>query len=154
MANLNLSQIEDFSELGQSFMFKCNDKIYCIPPIPPFTAKKLMRSARDFSQVNEARERKIKELQKINEDLPIDQQTELPSDLLEGMENFYDFQINFIITTGVKEVNAEGITVGVVTNENIEGNEEKSIPGWSTQLIMKIFKRINEIISVEQEKKS
>lgn len=154
MANLNLNQIEDFSELGQSFAFKCDDRIYCIPPIPPFIAKKLMKNARDFSQVNEVKEKQLRLIQEENENLPVDQQKPIPSELLEGMSSFYDFQINFIITSGIIEVNPEGSKIADVTKEDIEGSESKNIKGWSTQLVMKVFKRVNEIISVEQEKKS
>ena len=154
MANLNLNQIEDFSELGQSFAFKCDDRIYCIPPIPPYVAKKLMKNARDFSQVSEVKEKQLRLIQEENENLPIDQQKPIPSELLEGMSGFYDFQIAFIITSGIIEVTPDGNKISDITKEDIEGSEDKNIKGWSTQLVMKIFKRVNEIISVEQEKKS
>lgn len=154
MANLNLNQIEDYSELGQSFAFKCNDRIYCIPPIPPYIAKRLLKNARDFSKGAEEREKIVKQIEEDNKNLPDDQKKNLPSDLIETAGTFYDFQINFIVTSGIIEVNPDGNKISDVTKEEIEGNEEKKIDGWSTQLVMRIFKRINEIISVEQEKKS
>lgn len=154
MATLNINQIEDFSELGQDYYFKCNDKIYSIPPIPPFVAKKLIRSGRDFSRKVEIIEEKIKMFQIENEKLSVDEQKPVPSDLLEESGSFYDFQINFIITSGIMEINTDGNKINDVTVEDINGSEEKNIKGWSTQLVMKIFKKINDIISVEQEKKS
>lgn len=154
MANLNLNEIEDYSELGQSFAFKCNDRIYCIPPIPPYVAKKLLKNAREFSKGAEEREKIVKQIEEENKNLPDDKKKNLPSEFIEEAGSFYDFQIAFIITSGIVEVNAEGSKIGDVTKEDIEGNEKKNIAGWSTQLVMRVFKRVNEIISVEQEKKS
>lgn len=154
MATLNINQIEDFSELGQDFVFKCNEEIYCIPPIPPFTAKKLLNIGRDFSKKNEKRDAIIKEIEEKNKDLPIDQQIPMPSEVLEDAGSFFDFQIDFIILTNPIRINEKGEKISDVTKEEIEGNKEKDIKGWSTQLVLKVFRRVNEIISVEQEKKS
>jgi hypothetical protein len=154
MAILNLNEIEDFSELGKDYTFKYDNKYFSIPPIPPFVAKKLMKGAREYSKEAEDREVKIKQFQKENEELPVEQQKIIPIELLDASNDFYDFQIEFILTSGIIQVNESGSKVEDVTKEFIEGSEEKGITGWSTQLVMKIFKKVNEIISVEQEKKS
>jgi len=147
MATQNLSQVEDFSELGQDFRFKYNDKIFSIPPIPPMTAKKLVRSGREFSVRSAEKDKRIREFEAENELLPDNQKKPLPIDLLDEAENFFDFQVNFILDSNIIEINENNEKIGSITKENIE-------KGWSTQLVMRIFRRINEIISVEQEKKS
>ena len=147
MATLNQNQIEDFSELGQSFSFKYNDKIYSIPPIPPVTARKLLKNAREFSIRSSEREKKLKLFEEENSLLPEDQKRSIPVDLMDESENFFDFQVSFILTSGIVEIKQDGTESIEITNNDIENN-------WSTQLVMRIFRKINEIISVEQEKKS
>lgn len=143
MATQNLNQIEDYSELGQSFAFKYNNKIYVIPPIPPVTAKKLLRSAREFSSKSADRDTQIKEFEESQKDIAEELRKPIPAELLEGAEGFFDFQIEFILLSNIVEQSENK----AVTKKEIE-NE------WSTQLVMRIFKKINEIISIEQEKKS
>lgn len=147
MATQNLNQIEDYSELGQSFSFKYNEKIYTIPPIPPVIAKKLLRSAREFSSKSADRDAQIKLFEESQKDIAEDLRKPIPAELLEGAEGFFDFQIEFIFISGVKEVEKD-------SNNLIDINKETVENYWSTQLVMRVFKRINEIISIEQEKKS
>lgn len=154
MATLNTTQIEDFSELGQAFYFKYNDKIYSIPSIPPYVAKKLFSTAKDFSEKSEERNRKLEAFEAENNLLPEDQRKPVPAELLAEAGSFFDFQRDFIILSGIIEVNEDGNKIGDVSIDDITGNPEKNIKGWSTKLVMKIFRTINEIISVEQEKKS
>lgn len=145
MATQNLNQIEDYSELGQSFSFRYGNKIYTISPIPPVTAKKLLRSAREFSSKSADRDTQIKEFEESQKDIAEELRKPIPSELLEGAEGFFDFQIDFILISGIKESHKDNL---IEIGREIIENE------WSTQLVMRIFKKINEIISIEQEKKS
>lgn len=154
MATMNVSQFEDFSELGQVFGFQYNERYYCIPPISPFVAKKLFSLAKQFSQDSEERDRKLKDFEIYNESLPANERKPIPSELLAEAGSFFDFQVRFILLSEIIEVNNEGSKIGDISEEDVIGNPEKNIKGWSTQLVMRVFKRINEIISVEQEKKS
>jgi hypothetical protein len=140
MATLDKSVnvVEDFSDLGQPFKFKYLDDTFIIPPIVPSKAKKLINSARAISKQAEEKEKKIKELQEKNE--------EIPASLLEGSDDIFDFQIDFIIQAGLKKETAEGTLIDT-KRKDLEDN-------WSTQLVLRIFKRVNEIIMTEQEKKS
>lgn len=154
MATMNVNQFEDFSELGQAFGFKCNDNFYCIPPISPFVAKKLFNTAKDFSQKSEEREKKLKDFEEYNDSLPAEERKPIPSDLIAEAGSFFDFQIDFIVLSGIIQVNENKGKISDVTKDDICGNPEKNIDGWPTQLVMRVFRKINEIISVEQEKKS
>jgi hypothetical protein len=146
MATKNVVEIEDFSELGQSFNFKCDNKIYSVPPIPPYIAKRLIKNARELASKANAREELLKKLK--------DEEKEIPKEMMDEAESFYDFQIDFIITARIIEIDDVGEKLREVKKEDIEGSEEKGINGWSTQMVLKVFRRINDIISMEQEKKS
>lgn len=154
MATLNMNQIEDFSELGQAFYFKYDGRIYSIPPIPPYVAKKLFSTAKEFSEKSEERDKKLKEFEAKNSLLPEEERKPIPSELIAEAGGFFDFQRDFIILSGIIEVNEECNKINDVSIDDITGNPEKNIKGWSTKLVMRIFRTINEIISVEQEKKS
>jgi len=146
MATQNLNQIEDFSDLGQSFNFKYGEKTYTVPPISPVTAKKLIKTAREFSARSSERDERVKAFEESQKDLPEDQKKPVPSEMIEEVEGFFDFQVSFIILSGIKNSTFEDGANNIVTKDEIENS-------WSTQLVMRVFRRINEIISVEQEKK-
>lgn len=125
------NNIEDFSDLGQSFNFKYLGNDYTIPPIPPSKAKKLIKISTELSKKPES-----------NEELN-------PEDVSNSAEDMFNAQIKFIAEAGVRKI--EGETFVPVMSDEIE-NE------WSTQLVMKIFEKINGIIfgsvNLLQEKKS
>jgi len=148
MATLEERKIEDFTDLGQPLDFRCGENVYSIPSISPAKAKKLIRMSREISKESIKREKQIKELEAEGKDIP--------DELYDSMDKLFDFQIYFIYKTGIKKVfeKGEDVTLKEFPVEEIAGDEEKNIPGWSTQLISKVFKRINEVIIGEQEKKS
>ncbi len=148
MATLEERKIEDFTDLGQPLDFRYGENVYSIPSISPAKAKKLIRMSREISKESTKREKQIKELEAEGKDIP--------DELYDSMDKLFDFQIDFIYKTGIKKIfeKGEDVTLKEFPVEEIAGDEEKNIPGWSTQLISKVFKRINEVIIGEQEKKS
>lgn len=148
MATLEERKIEDFTDLGQPLDFRYGENVYSIPSISPAKAKKLIRMSREISKESTKREKQIKELEAEGKDIP--------DELYDSMDKLFDFQIDFIYKTGIKKVfeKGEDTILKEFPVEEIAGDEEKNIPGWSTQLISKVFKRINEVIIGEQEKKS
>lgn len=149
MATLEERKIEDFTDLGQPLEFRCGENVYSIPSISPAKAKKLIRMSREISKESTKREKQIKELEAEGKDIP--------EELYDSMDKLFDFQIDFIYSTGIKKIVTGKDDIIVLKEfpvEEIGGDEEKNIPGWSTQLISKVFKRINEVIIGEQEKKS
>ena len=148
MATLEERKIEDFTDLGQPLDFRYGENVFSIPSISPAKAKKLIRMSREISRESALREKQIKELEAEGK--------EIPEELYDSMDKLFEFQIDFIYKTGIKKVikKGEDTVLKEFPVEEISGDEEKNIPGWSTQLISKVFKRINEVIIGEQEKKS
>ncbi|MDY0313755.1 MAG: hypothetical protein RBR32_01630 [Bacteroidales bacterium] len=140
MSELVRVGIEDFSELGQPFEFTYFKNKYYIGPISPFVAKRLIAMGREITNKAKENDKKLKELEENKQ--------EIPEELAKDMEDIFDFQMNFIIASGLEKYNEEG------NLESVEKSElEKT---WSTKLVTKIFEKVNQIVvgEIDQEKKS
>lgn len=139
----NVAVIEDFSDLGKPYYFLFNGCTYKVPAITSKTAKTVFKSSRELSQKALEKEKLIKEHE--------DNGTDIPSELLEEVSGVFDLQIDFILKTGIKKKNEDGTYV-LVKREEIDED-------WPTQVVSRVFKKINTIISGadvegDQEKKS
>lgn len=133
--------IMDFSDLGKPFQFRYNNFIYQVPIIPPRVARELIEMGRNISNKAKKTEDKVKELEEKGEDIPEEIYKEL------GLA--FDFQIDFILKTGIQKVQ-EGVPISTVTKEEVTND-------WSTRLVTRVFNQINKLLTVdetEQEKKS
>lgn len=137
MATLDTNLIEDYSDLGKPLQFKYNEVLYSIPTISPAQAKKLIKMSREIAKKASEREKIVKQLEEENK--------EIPEELMEEMDKLFDFQIDFIYQTGIKKIE---------NDKFIEFDKEEINDTWSTKLIAKVFRRVNELIVGEQEKKS
>lgn len=136
--------VDDYSDLGKPISFAYLGITYTIPPIPPAKAKKLIKMSREIGEKSKKNEMLVKSFE--------DRGEALPDSLMDEMSNIFDFQMDFIITAGLMKVTYQDGVSGSFTTEAV--NKAFIDENWSTQLVMKIFQRINEVIVGEQEKKS
>lgn len=140
MATMDSNVIEDFSDLGQSFYFNYLGKSYVVPPISPFIAKRLIKISTEIG----------KNANKENiADNGIEKENIADNDIenvdLESISNnaseMFDNQCKFISESGIKQIVADNDINNyvAVTFEEIQKN-------WSTQLVIKVFEKINGII--------
>jgi len=134
------NQVEDYDDLGQPIAFCFKGRTYNIPVPTPKKSKTLMSMGRDIQKQAKANERKIKEFEEKNE--------EIPDELAAEGDKLFDFQLDFILEAGIKEIDNETSAEKDVFKDFMEEN-------WPNKLVQRIFRRINEsFVESEQEKKS
>lgn len=125
MATMENVVVEDFSDLGQSFYFSYLGKNYVVPPIPPSRAKKLITISTElgkrakFNDVEATDEMNMEEIDKNAADM-------------------FNTQVKFISESGIQFIEKDG------TNRNVSMGEIED--EWSTQLVVKVFERVNGVI--------
>ena len=134
--NLDKSvNIEDFSDLGQPFDFTYLGRNYTVPPIPPSIAKKLIKISTEIGKKANIKENP--------DDVGIEEEKIDMEAISNDASEMFDNQIRFIAESGIKEIvkvdNSEEVKYVPVPISEIESN-------WSTQLVVKIFEKVNGII--------
>ena len=145
MADLNTAIVEDYSDLGQPIYFTYNGAKYSIGPISPKKAKQLIRMGRKISADSNAYQKKMEAMEEKGE--------EISDELFDEGDKLFGFQADFISEVLTKyEIDSETKkeTKDLISKEEMMEEIEEN---WTTALVSKIFKRANEILLGEQEKK-